>query len=340
MKRRAFLKSTASAAIAGGVASSVLPALVAKAAPVKTGGSDRLGQIMPTRPFGQTGEQLTILGAGGAHIGRATEQDAQGVIETCLEGGVRFFDNAWRYSDGQAEKYYGQFLTPKYREDVFIMSKVNTQSREEAQKQLGLSLSRMKTDYLDLWLMHSVKSPEDVETRLQNGVLDVMLQAQADGKVRHIGFSGHVTVKAHLRLLELMGQRPEGDPFVACQMPLNPVDFAAEHSFSKQVIPELVKRPQYATLAMKTALHGNAMTKPHGQAIIPNRISLEENFWFALSLPVCSWISGMENAAMAKENIGIAKRFQSLAKADQLALAERVADIANQSGLEGYKRNA
>ena len=70
--------------------------------------SDRLGALLPLRKLGSSGAVVTNLGVGGAHIGTASEKDAQAIIEKALEEGVRFFDNAPFYSGGLAEERYGR----------------------------------------------------------------------------------------------------------------------------------------------------------------------------------------------------------------------------------------
>ena len=151
--------------------------------------SDRLGKLLPLRKLGSSGAIVTNLGVGGDHVGSASEKDAQAIIEIALEEGVRFFDNAPLYSDGKAEERYGKFLTPKYRDVSFIMTKTLATNRKDALKDLDASLSRMKTDYVDLWQVHALQNPKEVEERVQNGVLDAFLEAKKKGKVRHIGFT-------------------------------------------------------------------------------------------------------------------------------------------------------
>ena len=53
--------------------------------------SDRLGELLPLRTLGRTGEAVTMLGVGGWHLGELSERDAQASIEIALQGGVRFF---------------------------------------------------------------------------------------------------------------------------------------------------------------------------------------------------------------------------------------------------------
>src|SRR5680860_1703407 len=103
--RRTFLKSLA------GVTAGLSLSGAAFSQEQKT---DRLGEVLPKRKLGRTGEYVTMLGTGGYHVGWTTERDAQEVIESALEGGVRFFDTAESYSNGISEERYGKFLTPTY----------------------------------------------------------------------------------------------------------------------------------------------------------------------------------------------------------------------------------
>ena len=115
---------------------------------------DKWGEILPLRTLGKTGEKVTMLGLGGFHVGWTTEKDAQEVIEKAIEGGVRFFDTAESYSDGGSETRYGKYLVPKYRDDVFIMSKSTASDGITAKKHLEGTLKRLKCDYLNLWQVH------------------------------------------------------------------------------------------------------------------------------------------------------------------------------------------
>lgn len=111
---------------------------------------DRWGKLLPLRKLGKTGVDVTMLGVGGFHIGWTTEKDAQAVIEAALEGGVRFFDSAESYGPHTSEIRYGKYLTPKYREDIFLMTKSTAKDAKTMREHLDASLKRMKTDYLDL----------------------------------------------------------------------------------------------------------------------------------------------------------------------------------------------
>ena len=119
--------------------------------------SDRLGDLLPLRSLGNTGRFVTMLGTGGAHVGRTdSESEARAIIETALEGGVRFFDTAHAYQNGRSEERYGKYLTPQYRDLVFLMTKSTAKDAKTASAHLEESLTRMRTDYLDLALTYAL----------------------------------------------------------------------------------------------------------------------------------------------------------------------------------------
>lgn len=289
---------------------------------------DRLGEVLPQRKLGATGEAVTMLGAGGSHIGRMSERDAQATIEAALEGGVRFFDTAESYRDGGSERHYGRFLTPNYRDEIFLMTKTNSFSAEEARQHLEGSLRRLNTDYLDLWQLHSVDSPEGVDSRLDSGIYDVIRQAKEEGKARHIGFTGHVRPSAHQRVLERL------DDVETCQMPVNVAD-PSYNSFIESVMPTLVER-EIGILAMKTLAGGRFFEGEPGDRIIPDRVSLQEALHFVWSLPVSTLISGPGSVEEMKEKIELARSFEDMTEADRNQIIQKVADLAG-SETEYYK---
>lgn len=304
--------------------------------------SDKWGYVLPKRKLGKTGKEVTMLGVGGYHVGWTTEKDAQAVIEAALEGGIRFFDTAESYGPHTSEIRYGKYLTPKYREEIFLMTKSTAKDAKTMQEHLEASLKRMNTDYLDLWQVHSVTNPDDVDTRIENGVFDVVMKAKEDGKVKHVGFTGHRNPMAHLRVLE----KTSGNPFFeTIQMPINVVDATHDH-FINTVLP-LAMDQNLGILAMKTMadgrffgkkMRGNDIQWETDNPVIPNRLSIKEALYFVWSLPVSVLITGAENEQFIKEKIKLAKGFSSFDEAQRNKLINKVADLAELGKIEYYKK--
>jgi aryl-alcohol dehydrogenase-like predicted oxidoreductase len=331
MNRRDFIVSLAASGAT----------MMAATSPDRNETRDALGAVLPKRALGRTGESVTMLGVGGYHVGWTTEKDAQEVVETALDGGIRFFDTAESYGRGESERRYGRFLVPKFREHIFLMTKSTATTAAELRRHLDDSLRRMQTDFVDLWQVHSLSSPQDVDARLANGILDVLAEAKANKKVRFVGFTGHSNPEAHLRMLE---RTTESDPFDTCQMPINALD-PSYHSFIARVLPELQKR-RIAPLAMKTLADGRffGTKQVNGRTIwetntpiVPGRLSVAEALHFAWSLPISVLITGAENAAMLQEKIGVAKAFTGMTAADRERVIAKVADLAD-GKVEYFKR--
>lgn len=305
--------------------------------------SDRLGSVLPMRTLGKSGEKVTCLGLGGYHLGWPEDEAVvQATLEKALEVGIRFFDTAESYGNGRSEERYGKYLIPRYREDIFLMTKTTAGDAATARQHLEGSLRRMKTDVIDLWQIHALRTPEDTDRRLANGVLDEARKAQEEGKVRHIGFTGHASPYAHNRMTENQAAR---DICTACQLPVNPVDAASKHSFIKKTIPRLLDC-DIGILAMKSLADGRffARKEMNGAVkwtsdtpVIPGTLSIEECISFTLSLPVSVLITGAEKPEYVEEKAAMVRRFTARSTEQRLALAERVADFADAGEVEYYK---
>ena len=328
--RRMFLKSLA------GVTAGITLAGTAQAGKYE---SDRLGEVLPKRKLGRTNEYVTMLGTGGYHVGWTTERDAQEVIEASLEGGVRFFDTAESYADGTSETRYGKYLTPKYRDLIFLMSKSTGHDSKTVQQHLEGTLRRLKTDQLDLYQVHAISTPEDVDSRIQLGVLDVLLKARKEGKIKYLGFTGHQNPFAHARMLE---RTKDSDIFDTVLMPVNVLD-QSYFSFTKNIMPKALER-NMGILAMKSLADGRFFSKKEqagwtsDDPLIPNYLSIKEAMHFVWSLPVTVLISGNENATFMREKIALARSFSKLSEEQRTALIDKVTTIAKMGKVEYYKK--
>src|SRR6201999_3265203 len=108
----------------------------------------------PRRTLGHTGQQVSILGVGGYHLGRPSEQDSIRIVRTALDNGMNFLDNCWDYNNGVSEVRMGKALRDGYRQKAFLMTKVDGRTKSSAASQMDESLKRLQTDHIDLLQFH------------------------------------------------------------------------------------------------------------------------------------------------------------------------------------------
>src|ERR1700730_3704823 len=104
---------------------------------------------MRYRPLGRTGEEVSVIGLGGHHIGRQKdEKDSIQIISAAIDAGITFMDNSWDYHDGVSESRMCKALKDGYRGRVFLMTKIDGRTKAEAAKQIDQSLKRLQTDVI------------------------------------------------------------------------------------------------------------------------------------------------------------------------------------------------
>jgi aryl-alcohol dehydrogenase-like predicted oxidoreductase len=174
---------------------------------------------MRYRTLGRTGEQVSVIGLGGHHIGRQNEEaESIKIIRAAIDQGINFMDNSWDYHDGGSEIRMGKALRDGYREKTFLMTKIDGRTKKAAAEQLDQSLRRLQTDVIDLLQHHEILRLEDPDRIFaEGGAHEAMLEAKKAGKIRFIGFTGHKDPLVHLRMLEVAARH--GFRFDTVQMP-------------------------------------------------------------------------------------------------------------------------
>ena len=278
---------------------------------------------MEYRTLGKTGERVSAIGIGGAHVPRARDaEESIRLIRTAIDHGITFMDNCWDYSNGEAEVLMGRALRDGYRERVFLMTKIDGHTADVAAQQIDQSLQRLQTDRIDLLQIHEVIRPDDPERVFApGGTIEALLAARQAGKIRYIGFTGHKDPAIHLKMLGM------GFDWDTVQMPLNCVD-THHKSFEAQVLPVLVERG-IGVLGMKPLAAGEAVRSGVATA--------EECLRYAMSLPTSVVITGCDSLAIAEQAIRVWRDFTPMAPAEMAALRARTAERARGGALEGYK---
>lgn len=262
---------------------------------------------IPMRTFGKTGEKLTVLAQGGARMDLFPDVKAASThVRRLYELGINYFDCAHSYWGGKSEEAYGDALS-EVRKNVFITTKSTQRTRKEAEAELNLSLKRLKTDYVDLWQMHSVQTKQDVETIFgPGGAIEAFEAAKKAGKCRFFGFTGHYDPEAHLAMLDAY------DKWDSILMPLHAADHAYL-SFERAVLPEAVKRGM-AIQAIKIFCKGYLL----------RALSPVDCLRYTLNLPIHGAIAGCGTQGQMEDNIRTAQSFQPLS-------ADEVRELKNKA---------
>lgn len=136
--------------------------------------------------LGKTGITVNKNGFGALPIQRISAEDAVRLARKAYNAGITFFDTARFYTD--SEEKLGEAFEG-IREKVYIATKTAATNAEDFWKQLTTSLHNLRTDYIDIYQFHNpafCPKPED-----GTGLYEAMLEAKAQGKVRHIGITNH-----------------------------------------------------------------------------------------------------------------------------------------------------
>jgi len=281
------------------------------------------------RTLGRTGEKISAIGLGGYHIGVPSDEEGIRIIRKAIDRGITFMDNCWDYHDGNSEVRMGKALADGYRARVFLMTKIDGRTRAAAAKQIDESLSRLKTDHVDLMQFHEIVRMEDPDRIFASGgAIEAMIEAKKAGKVRFIGFTGHKDPGIHLHMLELAGKNQFR--FDAVQMPLNVMD-AHFRSFAQKVLPVLVKE-EMGVLGMKPLGSG---------AILQSKtVTPIECLHYALNLPTSTVITGIDRMEYLDQAFEAARTFRPMTQDAVSALLARTTEGAASGKYELFKTSA
>ncbi len=304
----------------------VQSALITAAALSSSRSASAASAEIPRRPLGRTGELVSAIGIGGFHLSKPSEKEAITIVRAGIDGGITFIDNCWDYAEGKSEERAGKALRDGYRERAFLMTKLDGRTATSAMKQLEESLTRLRTDRIDLLQFHEVIRLNDSDRIFaKGGALEAAVKAKEQGKIRFIGFTGHKSPAIHQATLDAAARH--GFRFDAVQLPLNVMD-AHYESFEQKILPTLV-REQIGVLGMK----------PMGSPYIldSETVSAVECLRYAMSLPVSVTITGIDSLKRLEQAFLVARGFKPLSAEGRAAILARTEPAARQGKFEKYK---
>lgn len=269
---------------------------------------------LPKRALGKAGVEISILGLGGEGILRTyhEEERAVALIQHALDLGITYFESARAYSG--SESYYGHALRERRRE-IFLASKSHERSGEGALKHLETTLQQMKTDLLDLWMIHDVRTQREIDQIFSpKGAIKAFEGAKRNKLVRFIGISGHKNPTVLSRALDLFS-------FDVVLIPVNPAE-PHYSSFLAEVLPKALNKGM-GVLGMKTLSRGISLR-------IFGEESVEMFLRFALTQPISAAVVGCDTIDQLETNVRIARSFQTMEEKERSVLINRVKPYARE----------
>ncbi|MEF3302823.1 aldo/keto reductase [Paenibacillus sp. GYB003] len=235
---------------------------------------------MRYRPFGKIGYNVSSLGFGAMNLPGVPLEQAREALNYALDHGINYIDTAAGYRN--SEEIIGETISHR-RDEYFLATKTNKRDYASAKAEIERSLTRMKTDVIDLLQIHYVNYVHEFKAAMEeDGAYRAALEAKEAGKVRHIGITGHRP--------ELLAKWIRNGRFEQVLFHLN----LAQPFALNELIPEMVERDM-ARVAMKPLSGG--FIRPVDKAIR-----------YPYSQDVHVIISGMVSVDEVKQNIAAMER--------------------------------
>ena len=275
---------------------------------------EKEGVHLPKRILGNTGEQISILGLGGEGLLRLFERGREAVplIQRAMDLGITYFESARSY--GSSEFYYGRALKER-RKDIFLASKTQDRTKDGALRHLETTLKNLRTDYLDLWMIHDVRTPKDLDVIFgPNGAIKAFEGAQKNRLIRFIGVSGHRNPALLSRALNLF----------SFDTVLMPVNAAEPHYWSFYTdVMRIALEKGMGILGMKTLSRGVCI-KLFGEE------SVGDFLRFSMSQPITAAVVGCDTIEQLEMNVRIARAFEPMPEKEQEILITKVTSYARE----------
>ncbi len=293
---------------------------------------------MLTRRNEKNGDELSILGFGCMRFpmkGNSIDEPRSiKMIRASIDQGINYFDTAYFYHNGKSESLLGEALTGGYREKVKLATKLPPfliSKLEGAKKIFQTQCTKLKTNYIDYYLLHMLTDKATFDRMAAIGVMEWLEQLKKEGTIRNIGFSFHGSKTDFEEILKAY-------PWDFCQIQYNYLDENNQATKSGLMLAGSMGIP----VIIMEPLRGGKLVNNLPQQVIKEFKSYDEKRtpaewalrWIWNHPEVTVILSGMSDEEQIKENIRIA----SDAKANSLSLEElRVFDRVKAVMLEKTK---
>jgi predicted aldo/keto reductase-like oxidoreductase len=233
-------------------------------------------------------------------------EESKRIIRYGIDRGINYIDTAWPYHLGESEKVVGETLKDGYREKVKLVTKLPVpvvRKTEDFDRFLNSQLEKLQTDYLDIYLLHSLNAGTFEKVK-RLGLIDKMEEAQRQGRIRHIGFSFHDTYPVFKEIIDYYNWDMAQIQYNYMDTALQATTEGLEYAHSKGI----------AVVIMEPIKGGSLATPPIEAVEVMNSTAQERTpvdwaLQFLWNRPeVATVLSGMGNMQMVEENCDSAER--------------------------------
>ena len=285
--------------------------------------------------LGKTNLKVSRLGFGAMRLPTRNsnadidEAEASKMLEYGIENGINIIDTAYPYhskvldGEGNSEKFIGQFLKENtLRDEVILQTKSPSwlmEKREDFDYYLDIQLEKLKSDYVDIYMLHSLTVPDWNKVN-SLGVLDFLDDCLSSGKVKHVGFSSHIEVDY---LIEILDEYPKWE------VVLTQMNYLDEYYQSGIMGLDYLKQVNVGSMVMEP-LRGGRLVENIPDEIIKlwdsaevKRNPVEWAFQYLWNRDdVDCVLSGMSSLKQVIENVEIASRKDVISANDQELIRE------------------
>lgn len=264
---------------------------------------------MEKRLFGRTGIETSILGFGGFHLCEIPYEKAEQLLNTYLDKGGTYVETAPSYGHGEAEIKIGRAISHR-RKEYTLVTKAHDRDYASCKATFEQSLINLRTDYVDVLLMHAVDSLETLDKILgEDGAIRLAEEAKKEGKVKHIGLSMHGQPDVLIEALKRY-------PFEAVMTTINYYDVCNYPELLEELVP-LAKEKGAAIILMKPLADGFLYK------------SVEQAFDYAFSQDVSVVVTGMNTMQMLEMDFKLAENRKPITKERLEALLKNAVELGN-----------
>ena len=304
--------------------------------------------------LGKTGLKVSRLGFGTMRLPTVNsnadidEIEAAKMLEYGIENGINIIDTAYPYHNdtlsgsGNSERFLGKFLNENnLRDEIILQTKSPSWAIEEKgdfEFYLNEQLEKLKTDYIDIYLLHSLTVPD--WNKVNNlDVLDFLDDCLSSGKVKHVGFSSHMEVDY---LIEILDEYPKWE------VVLTQMNYLDEYYQSGVMGLNYLKEVNVGSMIMEPLRGGRLVNNIPEEVKVLWEISEVERTPVEWALQylwnrddVDCVFSGMTSLEQVKENVRYASTEDIISEYDQEIIREvarqyRASSLGNNCTRCGY----